>query len=81
MTALSFDQPMKLMSSRIGTHADMDKFWRVFFVAGTMCPGAVLSCDYGVGLRATITCRGPDEYLLELHRRLKVTESDATEKP
>ena len=71
---------MKLMSSRIGTHADMDKFRKAFLVAGTMRPGAVLSCDYGSSLRATITYRGPDEYLLELHRRLKVTESDATEK-
>lgn len=72
---------MKLMSSRIGTHADMDKFRKAFLVVGTMRPGAVLSCDYGFSLRATITYRGPDEYLLELHRRLKVTESDATEKP
>ena len=59
----------------------MDKFRKAFLVAGTMRHGAVLSCDYGSSLRATITYRGPDEYLLELHRRLKVTESDATEKP
>lgn len=59
----------------------MDKFRKAFLVVGTMRPGAVLSCDYGSSLRATITYRGPDEYLLELHRRLKVTESDATEKP
>lgn len=59
----------------------MDKFRKAFLVVGTMRPGAVLSSDYGSSLRATISYRGPDEYLLELHRRLKTADIDAIEKP
>ena len=68
---------MKLLSSRIGTHADMDKFRKAFLVAGTMRVGAMLSVDYGSSLRVSITHRGPDEYLLEIHQRLKSAEERA----
>lgn len=72
-----FSKLMKLLSSRIGSHADMDKFRKAFLVSGTMRPGAILSVDYGSSLRVSITHRGPDEYLLEIHRRLKSTEEHA----
>lgn len=72
-----FPKLMKLLSSRIGSHADMDKFRKAFLVVGTLRSGAMLSVDYGSSLRVSITHRGPDEYLLEIHRRLKSAEEHA----
>ncbi len=55
----------------------MGKFRKAFLVVGTLRSGAILSVDYGSSLRVTITHCGPDEYLLEIHRRLKSAEEHA----